>query len=489
MQEKLTELVRKLKEDFKVPSISVSVFKDGETFFVNEGLSDIDKSIKATPDTIYAIASSTKAFAATSIAILADEKKLNLDDPVKKHLKDFKMHDPYMTDHLTIKDALSHRGGLPRHDMVWFNRPDLTLKELAYTLKHLPPSFEPRTRMYYQNIMFALSSVIVEHVSGKPWGDFLKEKVFNPLGMTHTYTDPKVYRGKGSEHESVPYDLIGDKIVRTQEIPFAPVAGAGVMHSSVRDLDKWVRLQLGRGEFEGKRIFSEEMAKQLHGPQMIIRTGDLMPISFEEIEFENYCLGWFIESYRGNMLVHHGGTINGYKSQVGFLPKKNIGFSILTNLSGNQTPNAIGYNICDMVLGLSEIDWGKRYFDFLEKMRADLRADAEKKEEAVKKAKPPIRPLENYAGKYVNAGYGDVSVKVKDNALIIHAIQRDMDLLPYGTGHDNFYISTMTPGANIKTFIPVQFACDFEEVVTGVRIKLEAFSDMILFEKCKEEGK
>jgi CubicO group peptidase (beta-lactamase class C family) len=150
----LQELVSKLRADYKVPSIMVSVHMDGETYFVGEGQSDIENDIAASPDTIYAIASSSKAFVSTALCILADDKLLHLDDPVVKHLPDFEMHDPYMTTHLTIKDALSHRSGLPRHDLVWSNRPDISVTELAYTLKYLPPAFEPRTRMYYQNIMY-----------------------------------------------------------------------------------------------------------------------------------------------------------------------------------------------------------------------------------------------------------------------------------------------------------------------------------------------
>ncbi|MCL2702841.1 MAG: serine hydrolase [Defluviitaleaceae bacterium] len=482
MRERLDAAVKKLKKDFNVPSIMIGVFKDGETFFCGDGLSDVENRIAATPDTIYAIASSSKPFVSTSLCILADDGKLCLDDPVKKHLPDFEMHDPYMTGHLTIRDAMSHRSGLPRHDLVWMNRRGASLSELAYSLKYLPPAFEPRTKMYYQNIMFILGCVIIEKAGGMPWGDFVKARLLDPLGMSHTYTEANDYRGKCGEYESQPYAL-KDGIPAKVDFPhYSAVGGAGCMSSSVRDLVQWVRLHLGKGEFEGKRIFSEKMAAELHSPQTIIRPGDLLPFGFDEIEFENYCLGWFAESYRGHKFVHHGGTINGYKSQVGFLPRQNAGFAILTNLGANQSPNSLGYIICDMVLGLSEIDWGSRYITEIGKLMETMKGGAQKIADSLKEGKAPARPLEDYTGKYSHPAYGEFELRLDNDALKARMLGGDVVFMP--CGYDSFYIPIM----NETAYIQAQFRSGFEGNITGAGIKMEGLTDMIEFNKINREG-
>ena len=477
MEQKLNQIIETLRKDFNVPSIMVSVHKDGKSFFCGGGLADVENNYTATPDTIYAIASSSKAFIATALCILADENKLSLDDTVKKHLPDFEMNDEYMTTHLTIRDALGHRSGLPRHDLTWLNNPHITIYEIIRRLKYLPVAFPPRSRMHYQNHMFALASVLVEKISGKKWNDFVKEKILDPLGMTSTYTGAAEYRQKNLKTASEPYNLEEGKI---KKVPFNNLDNmgcAGCMSSTVRDLDKWARLQLGSGEFEGIRIYSEEMAKNLHNPQMIIKPKEMFPYEFEEINFTSYGQGWFIENYRGHKLVHHGGTIDGYKSLVGFLPNDGVAFSILTNLNQNQTPMAIGYSICDLALSLSEIDWGKRFLDFMNKSTEEAEKIANEFKKKAENTAPPTHPLEEYAGTYEHEGYGALNIAFEENALFVKVIGERLAITPMG--YNNFYVDF----PRHKICIPLKFDYDAEGKICKLFAKLDQICDMFELRK------
>lgn len=475
MKNQLSQLIEKLRKDFDVPSIMVSVHKDGETFFCGGGLADVENNYEATPDTIYAIASASKAFIATALCILADEGKLTLDDPVKKHLPDFAMHEEYMTNNLTIRDALGHRSGLPRHDLTWLNNPNITIYEIIDNLKHLPLAFPPRARMHYQNHMFALASVIVEKISGMTWQKFVKEKILDPLGMISTYTAALDYRDLSLKTASEPYELKDGELKKMKFNVLDNMGAAGCLNSTVRDLDKWARLQLGKGEFEGKRIYSEEMAKNLHNPQMIIKEKEMFPYEFEEVDFTSYGQGWFIESYRGHKLVHHGGTIDGYKSLVGFLPNSGVAFSILTNLNGNQTPMAIGYGICDLALGLSEIDWGSRFMEFKNQMETEAKNRLDELRAKGENAPPPTHSLSDYAGTYTHAAYGSFTVTCEDDSLYIDVIDNRYSLV--AIGYNNFFIDFQ----RYLMGVPVKFDYDHDGKICKMLVKAEQMCDMIEF--------
>jgi len=477
VEQKLNQIIEKLRKDFNVPSIMVSVYKDGETFFCGGGLADVENNYEATPDTIYAIASVSKAFIATALCILADEKKLCLDDKVKKHLSDFEMSTEYITNNLTIRDALGHRSGLPRHDLTWLNNPELTLQEIIDNLKHLPLAFPHRARMHYQNHMFALASLLVERITGESWQKFVRERIFEPIGMDSSYASAKEYRDKDLKTMSQPYNYTDGKFEKLAFNNLDNMGCAGSLSSTVRDLDKWARLNLGRGEFEGKRIFSEEMAKNLHNPQMIIKAKEMMSYEFEEVDFTSYGQGWFIESYRGHKLVHHGGTIDGYKTLVGFLPNDNVAFSVLTNANGNQTPAAIGYYICDLALGLSEIDWGARFLDVMETNKKTAQGMLDGFKAKAKNAPPQAHKLEDYVGTYHHDGYGSFGVTLEGGTLKISISKNALDLVPLG--YDNFYVEF----PRYSVCAPVKFDYDLEGKICKMFIVLDAMCPMMELRK------
>lgn len=443
MKQKLEKAIKQIRERYHVPAIMVGVCKDGESFFIGEGAADIEKNNIADENTLFDIGSATKAFTATSLCILADEGLLCLDDPVKKYIPEFAMYDSYMTEHLTIRDALTHRSGLTRHEVVRKNLTECTIDEIVHKLRYLPPAFEPRTRFSYQNTMYILGGLLVEKISGKVWYDFAKERIWDPLGMTRTCVlMPDQHDESGNEARPYAYLKGGFK-----RIPYGNVGRhvgpAGGISSTVSDMDKWVRLHLNRGVFEGKRIFSEQAAKEMHNPQMIIRPGEMYPWDFDESEFESYGLGWFIESYRGHKMVSHAGSISGFKSNAIFFPKENIALTILTNLDRTHAMSAIGYAFADILLGLPEIDWCDRFLE----VTGNNKKIAEEASAAVLKtaqnAPPFARPIADYAGAYEEPGYGRLEVAAKGKDLFALIAGGEFKLLP--AGGDRFVFDATVP--------------------------------------------
>ncbi len=483
MQERLNRLVAGLRKDHKVPSIAVSVYRDNETFFLCDGFADTETQTLATPDTIYPIASASKSFAATALCILADEGKLKLDDRIRQHFPDFALQSEVLAGELTIRDALTHRTGLPRHDMMWMILEETTIADIVRRLRYLPSAFPLRTRMQYQNHMFVLASLLVEKVTGMSWYAFIREKILDPLGMASTFALADEYRGKGLPEEAKPYADNGDGLKRIPYLPSDHVAGAGCISSSVRDMDKWVRLHLNKGELDGKRIFSQAMAKEMHSPQTIIKAGEFMPpeFEFEEVDFPNYGMGWFVECYRGHKLVHHGGNVNGFVSLLGFLPNDGLAFSVLTNLDGNMAPSALGYIICDLALGLEGIDWGKRWLDAMNALLGQMKQGKEAVDEKLEGAAPLPRDAQEYVGTYEHPGYGKVTVEVNDGVFTVQFGPDRLELRHLC--HEQFFLSY----GDGRVWLPVKFDYDMDGAVNKVMILLESLTGWIEFNKGEDK--
>ncbi|KOS59815.1 serine hydrolase [Lysinibacillus agricola] len=462
LQTRLEKLVHDTKEQYGLPSLTVSVSKGSDEFHYSIGAADLEEENKATVNTVYCIGSSTKAFIALSLCILSEKGKIDLDMPVKTYLPNFEMYDEYSTEHLTIRDALSHRSGLPRHDTSWLNTPERTTKEQVETLAFLPPAWPLRYRFHYQNHMFMVATLLVEKVGGIPWGDFVKENILLPLGMNSTYIYGDLIRDDDSR-KARPYINSGGQIYRIPYNYAKTSGGAGTMYSSTVDMLKWLKFQLnGNGQVLGK-----EMLQEMHSPQIIIRDGDIFNIMFPEIQFTSYGLAWFIESYRGQKIVHHGGTLDGFKSQQIFVPEKDIAISILCNLNQTTAVTSIGYAILDELMGFEPLDWMNRYIDASAKLSAEK---IEETRDALKNANNMKSKCENrdsYIGTYSNRAYGKAIVLENDGQIYLQMIGLTLPIIP--TGKDKFHLAVESYGI----CFPVTFKRDETGKVTKLLIPLE----------------
>ena len=458
----MEKIILETKERFYVPGISVSVLKDKEKMHYGFGLSDCEADVEAAPDTVYCIGSSTKAFTATALCILAAEGRLDIDMPVKKYLTEFRMYDEYSTEQLTIRDALSHRSGLPRHDTSWLNTPERTTAEQVAALAYMEPAWPLRYRFHYQNHMFMVATLIVERVSEMSWGDFVKERILRPLQMNSTYIYGDEIRD-GDKKKARPYMLRKEKPVRMPYNYMKSAGGAGTMYSTTEDMLKWLDFRLNGND----KVLSKEWLHEMHEPQTIIRPGEILPAEFPEIQFTSYGLGWFIESYEGHKIVHHGGTVEGFKSEQMFVPGKNIGISMLCNLNQTKALSALGYRLLDELLGEEQSDWNKKFLDAC-KEAAEKNSEAMKSAmEAAGKLVKECNDMEQYKGTYVHKAYGEAKVSNDGKHVLLSMIGLTLPILP--TGEDSFHLMV----ESYELFFPVKFLRNEKGRVCALLIPLE----------------
>ena len=399
------EFAAKLMAEWKVPGMAISVVKGGKVIYAQGfGLRDVAQGLKVTPNTLFAIGSCSKAFTAAGVGILVDEGKVEWDKPVKTYLPSFKLYDGVATERMTPRDLLSHRSGLPRHDLVWYGSP-FSRKEIFDRLQFLEPSKDFRAVWQYQNLMFMTAGYLVGEVAGARWEDFTRKRIMDPLGMKAS--NFSVTDSQKTTDFALPYNERKDKV---EVMPFRnldAIAPAGSINSNVMEMANWVMLHLGKGKFGDKQIVSEASMGQIHSPQMLIP----QPLQYKEILYSSYGMAWMIVPYRGHLMLQHGGGIDGFTALVGFMPQDDIGVVILTNLNGTPLTGILLQGICDRLLGLDQIDWNARSREAVNKARAAAEKAQKEADRDRKSGTKPSHPLEDYAGDFENPGYGTVTAE------------------------------------------------------------------------------
>jgi CubicO group peptidase (beta-lactamase class C family) len=413
----LDAYVEQAMKAWQVPGVAIAIVKNDSVIYARGfGVRELGKPDKVDANTIFAIASTTKAFTAALIGMLVDEKKVRWDDAVALHYPGFRLADPYVTYELTLRDILSHRSGLPRGDYLWYLSPH-DRGEVIRRLRFLDPATSFRSAYGYQNIMFLTAGQAAEAVTKESWDDALRRRIFTPLGMRSTSTSVTALRG--ATNVAVAHDRIDGVLQPIRWPNYDNLAGAGAMNSNVSDMARWLRMQLGRGMFDGKRIISDSVVKEMHTPQTVIRIGKESEEMFPETHFVAYGLGWSLRDYRGRKLVGHGGVLDGMRTEVLMMPEERAGVVVMANLDGTNLPNAIAYRVMDSFLGEPVKDWSALYL--AAQSRARMRADST--ERAVRADRvagtQPRFELAKYAGTYADSLYGTVEVKAENNGLVV----------------------------------------------------------------------
>jgi CubicO group peptidase (beta-lactamase class C family) len=405
------EFVEKALRDWKVPGVAVAVVRDDEVILSKGyGLRNIKQKLPVTSKTLFAIGSSTKSFTVLSLGLLVEDGRLDWDKPVRDYLPAFRLHDQAATERMTPRDLVTHRSGLPRHDLVWYNS-ESSRKEMFERLRYLEPSRDFRSTYQYQNLMYMTAGYLAGHIADMPWEMFVKERIFKPLGMANS--NFSVNESQTTGDFAVPYGKEKDEI---KEIGFRnidEIGPAGSINSSVEDLIRYVRLHLNGGKTQTGRLLSGSNISQMHMPQMVMPGA----LRWPELGHQQYGMGFFVTSYRGRKLVHHGGNIDGFSALVSFMPQDKTGIVILTNMGGTPLPTLLSYNIYDRLLNLEAVDWTARLKD-------DERKGKEAQEEAKKRGftaqKQGTRPsheFKEYAGDYEHPGYGILKVALDGDGL------------------------------------------------------------------------
>ncbi|HEY0378065.1 MAG TPA: serine hydrolase domain-containing protein [Pyrinomonadaceae bacterium] len=319
----IEKAIEEKRKELHIPGVSLVIVKDDQIVYAKGlGLKDVERNLSVTPDTLFAIGSSTKAFTAMAAAMSADDGKLSLTDSPKKVLPYFKLRDPDADARITIIDLLSHRSGLDRTDLSMVSG-QLTREELIKVAGLAKPSAKLGEKFLYQNVMFAAAGEIVARAQGTTWDDFVKKRIFNPLGMKDSNTT--VAETLKSKDYALGYTY-NSETGETKNVPMREIgaaAPAGAINSNARDMARWLRLMLNGGVFAGKRLVSEQNFKELVEPHNKIT---------DKI---SYGLGWFLRDWKGHKVVEHGGNIDGFNAEVALMPDQKLGFALLTNVSAS----------------------------------------------------------------------------------------------------------------------------------------------------------
>ncbi|GAB4245608.1 MAG: hypothetical protein Kow0027_06080 [Saprospiraceae bacterium] len=411
--ETLRQLADSLMEKEGVPGLGWGIVKDGKVLLQEGfGYADPINEIPATADTRFAIGSCTKAFTATCLAMLAAEGRLDWEEPIINYLPDFRLYDDFATQEMTAADLLTHRSGLPRHDLVWYGA-NLSRKELYQRLRYLRPSRSFRAKFQYQNLMYMTAGMLVEKLSGQSWEDFVRQRIFQPLGMEQS--NLSVTEMEEDERNALACRRNADgQLFKMSYRNIDAIGPAGSINSSVSDMLKWVQFHLDLGSWQGTELLPADEVLNQHRPHMIV-TGPMQSIlSGPGISNINYGFGWFTYVYRGKTIVQHGGNIDGFSAMVFLVPEERLGMVLLTNLNGNSLPTVLAHSATDILLGMEPFDWYGAAV--AKRVKSNLRTD--KARNRISGTRPQ-HPLTEYTGTYHNDGYGDMVVALQDSGLTV----------------------------------------------------------------------
>ena len=403
------DLVSKALEKFRIPGVAIGIVIDGKVVLTKGyGLRDQSKELPVTENTLFAIGSCSKAFTTFALGQMVDDGIITWNDPVIKHLPEFRLKDVHATHHLTIKDLVTHRSGLSDHTLVWYGS-RFDRAELLNRLQYLESTSDLREKFQYNNLMYAVAGLLIERVTGQTWEETVQSRIFTPLEMIHS--NFSVDESQKSSDFSLPHT---EKDEKPQAIPFRYIANigpAGSINSSVKDMTKWLQVQLSDGSLEGKHLINKETLKEMHTVQTPIPSyPDKEPYVF------GYGLGWMTGFYKGHYMVEHGGGIDGFISSTMLFPKDKTGIIILTN--SHSSPffaGSIALGIADCIMDLKKEDWLARIDEDGKAMKAALLGNVE----VEIASSTPIRSFADYVGEFENQGYGTIQVSLDDANLVI----------------------------------------------------------------------
>ena len=406
-------------KDWNTPGIGVGVVVGDKLVFAKGyGYRDYEKKQPFTPTTLCQIASNSKLFTAVAAGMLVEEGKLTWDKPVRESVPTIQFYNDQLNNNVTLRDMLSHRTGVTRHDLIWFKSP-FTRKELFEKLKYLEPQQPMRETFLYNNLMFSAVGYIIEVKSGKTWEQFVKERIFTPLEMnTTSYTIADML--KHPDH-GVPFREKRDSF-ELYKIPYYEdtegVAPAGAIISNIDELSHWLIALMNDGKYNGKEVLPLSVLKATMQPAIGLPNALGEALGYWELLNPDYGMGRQTASYRGHLITYHGGDLPGFHSQVSFLPNDKIGVIVLV-ISDHSAPlyNVISYNVYERLLGMDQTPWSQRR---LQQRLANKKAGTEARAKAGADRVPNTKPsheLANYAGEYENPAYGIVNIDVKGDQL------------------------------------------------------------------------
>ena len=461
-------------KELNVPGVAVAIVVDNEVVLAKGyGYRDLEQKLPMDADTILAIGSSSKAFTTFAMGTLADKGKLEWDVPVRRYIPWFTLTDAGTSERITPRDLVTHRSGLPRHDLVWYNNFSASREEFVRRLAYLQPTADLREKFQYNNLMFLSAGFLVETLTGKPWEDSIRGLVLEPLGMKRT--NFSVRDLQKDLNFAFPYREEKSKLDR---IPFRDITNigpAGAINSTANEMSRWLQVHLNGGTLNGKPIIQPQTLQDMHLSHM--PTGQTPEIP--ELSPASYGMGWFVDSYRGHGRVHHGGNIDGFSAMISMFPNDRIGFVVLSNLNGTALPELLIRQATDLILGLEPKDWiGEAAARKAKGQQANRQAEQKKFSRRLAKTRP-AHGLEAYAGEYHHPGYGDLQVTVQNGKL---AFTYNGIVTPLEHWHYETFFGLKGADPTFEDF-KLLFRTDVDGRVSALEAQMESTLAAIVFEK------
>ncbi len=471
----IDSLVQKTMTTFDVPGIAVAVIKDNKVIHSKGyGVRSLRTNLKVDANTLFGIASNTKAFTTAALGMLVDEKKLSWDDRVIDYIPEFRLYDPYVTQDFRIRDLLTHRSGLGLGAgdlMIWPGEVQFTKEEIIQNLRYLKQVSSFRTKYDYDNLMYIVAGEIVARVSGISWEEFIETRIMKPLNMTGSASTYSRIKDKSNVIDPhAPVDGVVRVIDRSN---FDAGEAAGGIYSNINDLSGWVIMQMNNGRYPGdneKRLFSERVHNEMWSPQTIINNGGQQGYN---THFTSYGLGWFLCDVKGYRQVWHTGGLAGIVTQVLMIPELGLGIIVLTNQQSGAAFNSISCTIKDRYLGVTGIDRVKMYRTSVERSEAEAArvTGAIWKEIELQQKKPVMAGSDTvFTGVYADNWFGQVTITSGNGSMRFESKKSPQIaglLLPY---KGNTFIAKWDD-RTLDADAYVMFSLDYSGKADGMKMK------------------
>jgi CubicO group peptidase (beta-lactamase class C family) len=414
LSSRLDAYVQQAVTDWEVPGLAIAVVKDGETVFARGyGVRELGGEAPVDEHTLFAIGSTTKAMTAAAIGMLVDEGKLDWDSRVTDLLPGFELASPWMTRELTVRDLLTHRAGLGNADMLWY-RTGREPADILHRVRYVPQAYSPRSSFIYQNLMYATAGAVVTEVSGMPWAEFVRSRIFAPLGMEGTV--PLLAETIPLDNVAIPHDRVDGELQAIENASVDNVDAAGSVWSSVADMAKWANFMLGSEPAPNSPLLQPRTRAELLTPQTIVTDAAFYPTAaLTRPHWKTYSLGWFQHDYEGRAVSFHTGSIDGMVAIIGLIPDEELGVYVLANRDHAEVRHALMYKVFDLWGGRSD---GRDWSAELRELYADLEqrgeeAATEQRASRIPDTSPSLA-LSAYSGLYVDELYGEIEISETD---------------------------------------------------------------------------
>jgi CubicO group peptidase (beta-lactamase class C family) len=407
----LDEFIVKGMRDWEIPGLAVTVVRhDSVLLLKGYGTRELGRTGVVDEHTLFGIMSTTKAMTSAAIAILVDDGVVSWSDPVTKWIPEFEMPEPYVTRQLTVLDFLTHRAGLGNADLLWV-RGDLHAAEIFRRVRYLDPAYSFRAGYAYQNIMYGLAGELIARASGMPYGEFLKDRLLDPLGMSRTFTSLAAVRESGDDNVSSSHFEIHDTISVIEEEAVDVLSSAGAVWSNASDMARWMQFLLDSARVGGQGLIKPETFAELFRPHTLIPVNQFYPtVRLTQPHWTTYAAGWFQQDYRGHYVAFHTGSLAGRIAIVGLLPEERFGIVVLGNLDHAEFRHALMLKAFDLQLGDTGRNWSEELLGLYRGFAAEADSARAEREAQRSTGTRPSLPLSHYVGTYTHPVWGDLVV-------------------------------------------------------------------------------